>query len=44
VGAFVGSLVVAAKSSVSRPGLQLVINMLIFGAALVGSPCRRRCG
>ena len=35
VGAFVGSIVVAAKSSVKRPGLQLIINMLIFGAALV---------
>ncbi len=36
IGAFVGSLVVAAKSSVARPGLQLIINMLVFGAALVG--------
>ncbi len=36
VGAFAGSLVVAAKSSVARPGLQLIINMLVFGAALVG--------
>jgi MFS family permease len=35
-GAFIGSLVVAVKSSVARPGLQLIINMLIFGAALVG--------
>lgn len=35
VGAFVGSLVVAWKSGVKRPGLQLAINMLIFGAALV---------
>lgn len=36
VGAFVGSLVVAARSSVARPGLQMVINMVVFGAALVG--------
>ena len=35
IGAFVGSIVVAAKSSVRRPGLQLIINMLVFGAALV---------
>ena len=35
MGAFAGSLVVAAKSSVARPGLQLIINMLVFGAALV---------
>jgi len=35
VGAFAGSLVVAWKSSVARPGIQLVINMLIFGGALV---------
>jgi len=34
VGAFVGSLVVATKSS-ARPGLQLIINMLVFGGALV---------
>jgi MFS family permease len=35
VGAFVGSLVVAWKSGVARPGIQLMINMLIFGGALV---------
>ncbi len=35
VGAFAGSLFVAWKSSIARPGLQLMINMLIFGAALV---------
>lgn len=35
VGAFAGSLFVAWKSDIARPGLQLMINMLIFGAALV---------
>lgn len=35
VGAFAGSLFVAWKSNIKRPGLQLMINMLIFGAALV---------
>jgi len=35
VGAFVGSLVVAAKSTVARPGLQLLTNMFVFGAVLV---------
>ena len=35
VGAFSGSLFVAWKSGIARPGLQLVFNMLIFGAALV---------
>ncbi len=35
VGAFAGSLFVAWKSNIARPGLQLMINMLIFGAALV---------
>lgn len=35
VGAVAGSLFVAWRSNVSRPGLQLVINMLVFGAALV---------
>ena len=35
VGAFAGSLFVAWKSGIKRPGLQLVINMLIFGGALV---------
>lgn len=33
-GAFAGSLFVAAKSDIRRPGLQLAINMLIFGVAL----------
>jgi hypothetical protein len=35
VGAFAGSLFVAWKSNIARPGLQLMINMLIFGGALV---------
>lgn len=35
VGAFAGSLFVAWRSAIKRPGLQLVINMLIFGGALV---------
>ncbi len=35
VGAFAGSLFVAWKSGIKRPGLQLMINMLIFGGALV---------
>ncbi|MGK2965167.1 MAG: MFS transporter [Tepidiformaceae bacterium] len=35
-GAFAGSLVVAWKSNVSRPGLQLMVNMSVFGAALIG--------
>ena len=35
VGAFAGSLFVAWKSGIKRPGLQLVINMIIFGGALV---------
>ncbi len=35
VGAFAGSIFVAWKSGISKPGLQLVINMLIFGGALV---------
>lgn len=35
VGAFAGSLFVASRTF-ARPGLQLVINMLIFGGALVG--------
>ncbi|MBK6663124.1 MAG: MFS transporter [Thermoflexaceae bacterium] len=36
VGAVAGSLFVAWRSNIARPGLQLVINMLVFGAALVG--------
>ncbi len=36
VGAFAGSMFVAWKSGVKRPGVQLMINMLIFGVALVG--------
>ena len=35
VGAVAGSLFVAWKSGIARPGLQLMFNMLIFGAALV---------
>jgi len=35
IGAFSGSLFVAWKSGIKRPGLQLVFNMLVFGAALV---------
>ncbi len=35
VGAFAGSLFVASRSNIARPGLQLMINMLIFGGALV---------
>ena len=35
VGAFAGSLFVAWKSNIARPGVQLMINMLVFGAALV---------
>jgi len=35
IGAFAGSMFVAWKSGISKPGLQLVFNMLIFGAALV---------
>lgn len=35
VGAFAGSLFVAWKSNIARPGLQLMFNMLIFGGALV---------
>ena len=35
VGAFLGSLFVAWKSNIARPGLQLMFNMLIFGGALV---------
>jgi len=35
VGAFVGSLVVASRSNLARPGLQLLINMFVFGSVLV---------
>lgn len=35
VGAFAGSLFVAWKSGIKKPGLQLSFNMLVFGAALV---------
>ena len=35
VGAFLGSLFVAWKSNIARPGLQLMFNMLVFGVALV---------
>ena len=35
VGAFAGSLFIASRSNIARPGLQLMINMLIFGGALV---------
>lgn len=35
VGALLGSLFLAWKSNVRRPGIQLMINMLIFGGALV---------
>ncbi len=35
VGAFIGSLVVASRSNLSRPGLQLLINMFVFGSVLV---------
>ena len=34
VGAFAGSLFVAWKSGIKKPGLQLVFNMLVFGTAL----------
>ena len=35
VGAFGGSLFVAWKSGIAKPGLQLVFNLLVFGTALV---------
>jgi hypothetical protein len=35
IGAFAGSLFVAWKSGIKKPGLQLVFNMLVFGGALV---------
>lgn len=35
VGAFLGSLVVAAKSNISRPGVQLLANMFVFGGVLI---------
>jgi MFS family permease len=34
VGAFAGSLVVAARGS-RRPGVQLMLNMIVFGSALI---------
>ena len=36
VGAIFGSLYVASRQGYRRPGLALVINLLIFGGALVG--------
>ncbi len=36
VGAVIGSLIVAWKGNVRRPGVQLLINLVIFGVALVG--------
>lgn len=35
VGAVIGSLFLAWRSGTKRPGLQLMINMLVFGGALV---------
>jgi MFS family permease len=35
IGAFAGSMFVAWKSGIAKPGLQLVFNMLVFGGALV---------
>lgn len=35
VGAFIGSLVVASLGSIRRPGLQLLINLIVLGAVLV---------
>lgn len=35
IGAFAGSLFVASRPGVARPGIQLSINMLIFGGALM---------
>ncbi|MEX2081195.1 MAG: MFS transporter [Dehalococcoidia bacterium] len=35
VGAFLGSMFVAWRSDVARPGIQMLVNMLVFGAALV---------
>lgn len=35
LGAFLGSMFVAWRSDVARPGVQMIVNMLIFGAALV---------
>ncbi len=34
-GAVLGSLVIATRGSVRRPGLQLMINMIVLGAALI---------
>lgn len=35
VGAVIGTLIVASRASPRRPGLQLLINLTVFGAALV---------
>ena len=35
VGAFIGSLIVASMGSIRRPGLQLLINLIVLGAVLV---------
>jgi predicted MFS family arabinose efflux permease len=35
LGAFAGSIFVAWRSGVSRPGVQLMVNMLVFGLSLV---------
>lgn len=35
VGAVIGSLVVASYTGIKRPGLQLVINMIVLGAVLM---------
>ncbi len=35
VGAVAGTLFVASRSNIARPGLQLFINLFVFGAALV---------
>jgi MFS family permease len=35
VGAVIGTLIVASRPSPKRPGLQLLINLAVFGAALV---------
>jgi len=34
-GAFAGSIFIASRSQLTRPGIQLSINMLVFGGALV---------
>lgn len=35
VGAFIGSLVVASLGSIRRPGLQLLINLIVLGSVLM---------